>query len=56
MDEKPTELKCPSCQSNRLTWRGIENDVERNHSGQNLAVIHKWQCFKCGATFKQRLD
>jgi predicted nucleic-acid-binding Zn-ribbon protein len=61
MTEKGMPLQCPKCRSTNLRWAGIENEATGrfppNLGGKNpAAVIHKWQCFKCGHEFKQRLE
>jgi predicted Zn-ribbon and HTH transcriptional regulator len=61
MSHTETPLECPQCHSTHLRWAGIENEATgrfpANLAGKNPAVvIHKWQCFKCGHEFKQRLE
>jgi len=57
MAELLTEVRCPACESDHMVWRGIENDNRIEFSKSNpAAVIHLWECIRCGENFKQRLE
>ena len=62
MGETSIEVKCPKCDSDRISWVGIENDNRQTSDDFDesipdpAVVIHKWNCFQCGNTFRQRLE
>ncbi len=63
MGDVKAEIRCPECNSERVSWTGIENDHHQPNHGiygeairDPAAVIHKWECFECGNSFRQRLE
>jgi DNA-directed RNA polymerase subunit RPC12/RpoP len=58
MAEVLAEVRCPACESDHMVWRGIENDNRQTESSKSnpAAVIHLWECIRCGENFKQRLE